>query len=101
MNAFRRGQINAFEMPNGSFQSCDLQMKRLDAIRNNTLYRENLEKASRKAGYVDKLLVISRGAAKSKDAITSLLNQNKKAERLAKEKGYADENAKSSIVLAR
>jgi hypothetical protein len=100
MNAFRNGQINALEMPNGCFQSCDLQMKRMDMIRNNTTYRENLEKAGRMAGYTDKLLVISRGSKKDKDAIASLLKQNKRAEALAKQKGLEDEAAQSCIALA-
>ena len=97
----RNGTINAYALPNGSFQSCDLQMKRLDMIRNNTTYRENLEKAQRAAGYKDKLLIIARGSKKDRAAIESLMNQNKKAERFAKQKGYEDEKAKSRIIIAR
>jgi hypothetical protein len=97
----RNGTINAYALPNGSFQSCDLQVKRVALIRNNTTYRENLEKAQRAAGYVDKLMVVARGSKKDRRAIESLMNQNQKAERFAKQKGYEDEKAKSRIIIAR
>ena len=96
---FKRGTINAYEIGRGNFISCDLQVKRLEAIRNNTTYRENLEKAQRAAGYIDKLMVIASAKSKDKDKIRDLLNQNKKAERLSREKGFEDES-KSHIVIA-
>jgi hypothetical protein len=101
MNEFRRGTINAFEMPNGSFQSCDLQIKRMECLRNNTTYRENIEKAGRMAGYTDKLLIAARGSKKDKEALEALFKQNKKAETLARQKGYSNESGSSRIILAR
>ena len=100
MAQFKKGGvINAFELGKGNFVSCDLQMKRLEAIRNNSTYRENLEKAQRVGGYIDKLMVISSAKSVDKDKIRDLMNQNNKAERLSRQKGFEDES-KSRIIIA-
>ena len=95
---WKNGTIDAHRIGPGNFVSVDLQMKRLNEIRNNTTYREKLEKAQRMAGYPDKLLIIARGSNVNHDSEQALINQNKKAETLTK--GKTDENT-SDIVIAR
>jgi hypothetical protein len=97
---WENGTIDAYLLPGGNFISSDLQLKRLKALRENTAYREAIEKAQRVAGYTDKLLLISRGGIKSEKAIESLIKQNKKAEKLIRQKGLEDEEAKSNIVCS-
>ena len=81
----RGRQIDALALPHGTFISPDLTRKRISVARNNTNYREALEKACKMAGYVDPALSLARGRVSNQDA-RSLFKQNEKAERLIKEK---------------
>jgi hypothetical protein len=77
------GTIDVLALPHGTFISPKLTKKRVELARNNSVYREALEKASKMAGYVDPALSLARGRVqKSK----SLFKQNEKAEKLLKEK---------------
>lgn len=94
---WKRGTINAHAMPNGTFISTDLQTKRFDLIRNNTEYRERIEKASRMAGFTPVELRISRGASADTSNIDAIVRQNNKAETLSK--GKEDEKLGSGSAL--
>jgi len=93
------GQINIHTMPDGTFISTDLQKQRLNMLRNNSQYREAIEKAQRMTGSVDKLLYYSRGGrSRILDAMTRNVG---KAERILKQKGKGIENEnRSRIILA-
>jgi hypothetical protein len=82
---WRRGQIDALALPSGMFINVNLTARHIETVRNNTSYREYLEKASRIAGYVPPVLSISRGRI-SHDNEASLIKQNSRAEQLIKEK---------------
>ena len=92
---WHKGQINAHELPDGTFISTDLQRVRLRALRENATYREAIEKAMKMTGSVDKLLVMSRGSEKTLVPGHFLNKQNQKAEQITKGK----RNEKSSLVL--
>lgn len=89
------GTLNAKAIGNGNFVSTDIQMKRLNALQNNSDYRERIEKAQKIAGYEDKLLLASRGD--QPNAIDNLMNQSKKAEQATKEK--TNETIKQSNII--
>jgi hypothetical protein len=96
---FRHGeQINVHEMPDGTFVSTDLQRRRLAALRNNTRYREDIEKAQRQSGSRDKLLFYSRGGRDR--VLNSLIRLTQKAENIlhATKKGNDDANSSRLIV---
>lgn len=87
----RNEQINIHSLPGGTFISTQLQRQRLASLRNNSLYRENIEKAQRLAGSRDNLLYYSRGG---RDAVMDALIRNTgKAENILhrKEKGRGNE----------
>ena len=94
----KQGTIDAHALPNGTFISTDMQLKRLSIIRNDTTYRENLEKAQRVAGYEDKLMLVARGGGDNKEAIESLMKQGAKAEHV---RGKSNENGGSLIIPGR
>lgn len=89
------GTLNAKAIGNGNFVSTDIQIKRLNALQNNSDYRERIEKAQKIAGYEDKLLLASRGC--QPNAIDKLMNQSKKAEQATKEK--TNETIKQSNII--
>lgn len=94
MSLWYNGRLNARALPDGTFISTDIQQKRLDLLRNNTQYRENIETAMKMSGYTDKLLVASRGGVAGMDKI---LDQTAKAERVTKEK--TDESIERSNII--
>jgi hypothetical protein len=85
---WHKGQLNALALPNGTFISTDLQMKRIGLVRNNTEYRERLEKASRMAGYVPPELTIARASSKKTVDLETLIRQSKMAENKTKGKDH-------------
>jgi hypothetical protein len=94
------GQVNIHTLPGGTFLSTDLQRERLKQLRDNTQYREAIEKAQKMTGSVDKLLYYSRGG---RDKILDAMTRNVgKAERILKQRGKGIENENHSrIILAR
>jgi hypothetical protein len=93
-------QINIHTLPGGMFLSTDLQKERLKQLRNNTQYREAIEKAQKMTGSTDRLLFYSRGG---RDKILDAMTRNVgKAERFLKTRGKGIENENHSrIILAR
>ena len=89
-------QINAHEIAAGSFISPSITKKRIEILRNNTAYREAIEKAQRMAGYVDPALSIARGCTSEKNQ-RSLFKQNEKAEQLIK--GKRNETTDSGSII--
>lgn len=78
-------QINAHALADGSFISPDLTKKRIEILRNNTQYREAIEKAQRIAGYTDPALSISSGKTSDRNQ-RALFKQNETAKQLIEEK---------------
>ena len=92
---WNKGTINAKELGNGNFISTDIQKKRVELLRNNTEYREKIEKAQKMAGYEDKLLLASRGI--QDNAIQTILNQSRLAEEATN--GGKNETVRSSGLI--
>jgi hypothetical protein len=83
---WHKGQLNAYALPNGTFISTDLQQKRIGLVRNNTQYRERLEKAARIAGYTPPELTIARASADKKYDLETVIRHSKLAENATKGK---------------
>lgn len=96
---WKNGTINAHELPNGSFVSASMSRKHIDTVRNNTEYRERLERASKMAGYVPPALSLSRAQSGKESDYNALLKQNERAEKLIQGKKDEERN-KSNIVIA-
>lgn len=92
---WNKGTVNAKDLGNGNFISTDIQKKRVELLRNNTEYRENIEKAQRVAGYEDKLLLAARGI--QENAIQTILNQSQLAEQAIT--GGRNETVRSSGLI--
>lgn len=81
------GTINAHALPPGSMISPALEEKRQHELMNNSTYRENIEKACRMVGYLNKGLIMNQKIQPaSPDAVRAIIRQNKKAEQILKAK---------------
>jgi hypothetical protein len=95
---WNKGQIDAHALPNNMLISADLEQKHVALVRNNSEYRERLEKAAKIAGYIPPVLTLARAPINKKLDIDALLRQNAKAERLTK--GKKDEkDIPDNIIL--
>lgn len=87
---WHRGQIDALSLPRGCYIDTYKTRTHIETVRNNTAYREALEKAAKIAGYVPPALTLARGRI-AQDDERALFNQNEKAEMLKKAKEGYDE----------
>jgi hypothetical protein len=95
-----KGQIDLHSMPSGTFVSTELQKKRLDYLRNNTQYREAIEKAQKITGNIDKLLYYSTGGRGK--ILDAMIKNISKGESVLKSKAKGVKNEiNNRIILAR
>lgn len=90
MAIWHRGQIDALALPRGCYIDTYKTRQHVETVRNNTAYREALEKAARVAGYTPPALTLARGRI-TQDSERALFKQNEKAETLRKAREGYDE----------
>jgi hypothetical protein len=95
MPIWKNGQIDALSLPNGTFLSNDLTRKHMQIVRDNSVYREALERAAKMANYIPPVLTMAKSANKRRADLDALINQNLKAEKSLERKRT---NEKGSII---